>query len=146
MTLHEILKIKGATVHTIEPTASLAECAHKLVEHNVGSLIVCDRQAGEKLVGIITERDILHVSAQYDGALASRRVAEHMSTHLITATPDDSVEVAMGLMTENRVRHLPVMWRGRLVGVVSIGDVVKAQHARLAMENHFMKGYIQNQV
>jgi CBS domain-containing protein len=145
MTLYEILKAKGGVVYTIEPMATLAEVAHRLVTHNVGSLLVCnpDCTARDELLGIITERDILHVTAEYHDSWSGRKAADHMSTRLITATPDDSVEAVMGLMTENRVRHLPVMADDRLVGIVSIGDVVKAQHDRLAIENRFMKDYIQ---
>jgi CBS domain-containing protein len=146
MTLREILKAKQGAVFTVEPTATLAEVARRLVEHNVGALLVCERDlsAGERLVGIITERDILHVTVEHHASLASLQVADHMSKDLITATPDSAVEEVMGLMTDNRVRHLPVMTGSRLVGIVSIGDVVKAQHDRLALENHFMKDYIQN--
>jgi CBS domain-containing protein len=147
MTLQEILKFKGATVYTIEPTATLADVVRRLVQHNVGSLLVCDRDLsdGEKLVGIITERDILHVVAEHHGALASMRVADHMSTRLVTATPNDSLEAVMGLMTDNRIRHLPVLNEKRsVVGIVSIGDIVKVQLERLALENQFMKDYIQS--
>ncbi len=146
MTLQEILKSKGNTVYTIEPTATLEEVVSRLIQHNVGSLLVCDRDLsdGEKPVGIVTERDILHVVAKHRGSLASMRVGEHMSPRLITATPQDSIEAVMGVMTENRIRHLPVLNDNRLVGMVSIGDVVKASHDQLAMENQFMKDYIQS--
>ncbi len=77
--------------------------------------------------------------------LAEVKVGEAMSTTLITGTPDDEVEEVMGLMTTHRIRHLPVLCEGRLAGMISIGDVVKAQHDRLAMENRFMKDYIGSQ-
>jgi len=146
MTLQEILKTKGTTVYTIPPETTLLEVMRKLVEHNIGSLVVCDRHPteGECFVGIITERDILHLCASGDGIVPQKRVSEVMTTDLITASPSDSVEHTMGLMTAKRIRHLPVVSQGRLVGLVSIGDVVKAQHDRLAMENQFMKDYIQS--
>ncbi len=148
MTLREILRIKGGPIRWIAPSATLAEAACRLVEHNVGSLLVCevDESGGERLLGILTERDILHVTAKHDGSLTSLKVVDHMSTRMILGAPEDSVEDVMGLMTDNRIRHLPVMSDGRLIGIVSIGDVVKAQHDRLAMENSFMKDYIQNPV
>jgi CBS domain-containing protein len=70
------------------------------------------------------------------------RVAEAMTANLVTGTPDDEVESVMGLMTSRRIRHLPILVEGRLAGIISIGDVVKAQHDRLIMENQFMQDYI----
>ena len=67
-----------------------------------------------------------------------------MSSNLVTGTPDDSVEEIMGLMTDRRIRHLPVIDDGQLAGLISIGDVVKAQHQRLSVENHYLKSYIQS--
>lgn len=147
MTLHEILKAKGTKVFTVEPEAFLQEAIQQLTEHNVGALLVCQRDAtaGEQLLGIITERDVLHFCAKGPFSLAEIRVREVMSTKLVTGTPEDSIEDTMGLLTERRIRHLPILAGGRLVGIVSIGDVVKAQHDRLAMENQFMKNYIQTE-
>jgi CBS domain-containing protein len=146
MTLKDILQAKGSTVYTIPPEATLQDVVRELVHQNVGSLVVCERdpEEGERLVGIITERDILHVCASGKGPLAEIKVRDAMTTRLITGSPDDAVESVMGLMTKNRVRHLPVLSGQRLVGIVSIGDVVKVQHDRLAMENQFMKDYIQS--
>ena len=146
MTLEEILKAKGSKVYTIGPDALLEQVVARLVDHNVGSLVVCERDVehGERIVGMITERDILHAcSSRGQVELAATRVAEVMSTNLTTAAPGDAVEKVMGLMTSRRIRHLPVLSQGRLVGLISIGDVVKSQHDRLALENKFMKDYIQ---
>ena len=144
MTLAEILKVKGTVVYTIVPGLTLDEAIRDMVRHNVGSLLVCSRDVaeGERLVGIITERDIIHFCASGKSQLSEARVADVMTTRVLTGTPADSVEATMGLMTANRVRHLPILSEGRLVGLVSIGDVVKSQHDRLAMENQFMKNYI----
>jgi CBS domain-containing protein len=144
MTLAEILKVKGTVVYTIVPELLLDEAIREMVRHNVGSLLVCSRDVaeGERLLGIITERDIIHFCASGKCQLSEVRVAEVMTTRVLTGTPGDSVEATMGLMTANRVRHLPILSEGRLVGLVSIGDVVKSQHDRLAMENQFMKNYI----
>ena len=146
MNLEEILRSKGATVLTIAPDAVLQQAVSRLVDHNIGSLVVCSRdvEQGERPIGIITERDILHACSSKSGHdLATTRVEEVMSTDLAMASPADAVEDIMGLMTSKRIRHLPVVTEGRLVGLVSIGDIVKAQHDRLAMENQFMKDYIQ---
>lgn len=145
MTLEEILRSKGSTVFTIGPDAVLEQAISRLVDHNIGSLVVCSRDVtqGECPIGIITERDILHASSSKSGHnLATTRVEEVMSTDLSMASTTDLVESVMGLMTKKRIRHLPVVTQGRLVGLVSIGDIVKAQLDRLAMENQFMKDYI----
>ena len=144
MTIHDILQLKGAAVFTILPNATLQEVTEELVRRNIGALLVCSRDAqdGEQVLGIISERDILHVCASGRGPLSTVSAAEVMSKQLFTAAPTDSVEDVMGLMTQRRIRHVPVMLGGRLVGLVSIGDVVKSQHDRLAMENQFMKNYI----
>jgi CBS domain-containing protein len=159
MTLSDILRSKGSTVYTIEPQATLAEAVDRLIQHNCGSLVVCagsrasdvrgggdwaNNDSAHGLLGIITERDILRACARHRSSLDQARVAEMMTSDVIIATPDDSVEETMGRMTEHRMRHLPVVEDDRLVGIVSIGDVVKAQHNSLMMENHFLKSYIQS--
>jgi len=147
MTLQDILKAKGTAVYTIGPEALLQLVAERLVEHKVGSLLVCRRDpvAGEQVLGIVTERDLLYVCAGQERSLSETTVGDVMSTDLVTGTPEDSVEETMGLLTQKRIRHLPFLSQGRLVGLVSIGDVVKAQHDRLALENQFMKNYIQSE-
>jgi CBS domain-containing protein len=146
MTLQDILSAKGSAVHTISPGVMLDEVAHTLVEHRIGSLLVARQgSSGEQeLLGIVTERDILYHCAKSNLPLAAVEVTSVMSSPLITAAPTDSVDLAMGLMTTKRIRHLPVLLEGRLIGVISIGDLVKAQHDHLAMENKFMKDYIRS--
>jgi CBS domain-containing protein len=94
------------------------------------------------MLGIITERDILRACAARRGPLESTRVSDVMTTNVVTGSPCDSVEDTMGLMTEHRIRHLPVLENDKLVGIVSIGDIVKAQHDALTMENHYLKSYL----
>jgi CBS domain-containing protein len=147
MKLQEILSAKGSAVQSISPEATLQDVVQRLVENRIGSLVVCraDAAGKDELMGIITERDILHCCVAGSRPLAEVKVAEAMTTVLVTGAPDDELEQAMGLMTARRIRHLPVLCEGRLAGMISIGDVVKAQHDRLAMENRFMKDYIGNQ-
>ncbi len=147
MKLQEILMVKGSTVYTISPETTLQEVVGTLVEHRIGALVVCrgDATGGEELLGIVTERDILHWCGVGSRPLSEVTAGEAMCSTLITGTPDDEVERVMGLMTTHRIRHLPVLCEGRLAGMISIGDVVKAQHDRLAMENRFMKDYIGGQ-
>lgn len=130
MNLAEILKSKGSTVFTIAPDATLEHAVSRLVDHNVGSLVVCARDVeyGEQPIGIITERDILYSCSVRTGHnLAMTRVEEAMSTDLSTASPADLIEGIVGLMTKRQIRHRPVVSQGPLVGMVSIGDIVKAQ-------------------
>lgn len=147
MTLQEILRKKGGTVHSIDPDASLEDVVQTLVRHNVGSLVVCDRAGCNPpghMLGIVTERDILRAVAGHHGPLSSQKVEDAMTCNVVTASPTSSVEEVMGLLTERRIRHLPVMDEGRLVGMISIGDVVKAQHDELSLENHYLRSYIQS--
>lgn len=139
MKLQDILEIKGRRVHTIRPEATLADVVETLVRHNCGSLVVCD---GEQMVGIITERDILRACATQGDGLHDCHVRDHMTPNPITARLESDVEDIMGLLTENRIRHLPITQQDRLIGIISIGDVVKAQHDALSLENHFLKSYI----
>lgn len=144
MKIDDILTVKGAGVHTISPEATLQEVVASLIEKRIGALVVCRRDAtgNEELAGIITDRDILYASATGRRPLEEVRVVEVMTAALVTCTPDDEVEQVMGLMTNRRIRHLPVLVDGRLGGIISIGDVVKSQLDRLAVENRFMKDYI----
>lgn len=148
MTLQEILRRKGPKVHSITPDATLEQVVHKLVENNCGSLVVCDRSPdgneGATLAGIVTERDILRACATRREPLSQVKVTDCMSRELVTGTPNDSIEDTMGLMTERRIRHLPILDDGKLVGLISIGDVVKAHYDEVTMENHYLKSYIQS--
>ena len=147
MRLQDILRIKGAAVHTISPEATLDDVAQKLIAHNCGSLVVCqsDSRGGHgAMVGIITERDILRVCAARRDTLERLHVSDVMARKPITGTPYDTIEDTMGLMTEQRIRHLPILDEDRLVGIISIGDVVKAHHDQVALENHYLKSYIQS--
>ncbi len=145
MRLQEILRVKGNAVHVISPDATMDDVAQQMIAHNCGSLVVCkggDRDGA--MEGIITERDILKVCAARRGPLDRVRVAEVMTRHPMTGTPYDTIDDTMGLMTEKRVRHLPILDDDRLVGIISIGDIVKAQHDQTALENHYLKSYIQS--
>jgi CBS domain-containing protein len=143
MLLKEILKNKGAVVRCISPESTLDEAVAELVRHNIGALLVGD--VGRSIQGIITERDMLRTQNAHRETFGKLRVAEVMSKNLITASPEDHIETAMGLMTEHRIRHLPILCEGQLCGIVSIGDIVKAQHSELERENNAMRSYIQGE-
>ena len=141
MLLRDILKAKGNKVFTVSADATLSEVVRELVRHNIGSLVVFN---GDELVGIITERDILRTMADLADRLDDVPIKSRMTTDVLSGSPDDEVSKTMGLMTEKRIRHLPIVEDGRLAGMVSIGDVVKAQHDRLTMENQYLINYIQS--
>ena len=145
MSLQDILRTKGTRVLSIAPSATLADVVQKLVNNNCGSLVVCEEENPCRMVGIITERDILRACAARKAPLEHLRVIEVMSRELITGSPNESVQDAMGQMTRHRIRHLPVVddGDGHLIGIVSIGDLVKNQYDQLSMENHYLKTYIQ---
>jgi CBS domain-containing protein len=142
MRLRSILDQKSHSVREISSRATLDDVVSELVRFNIGSLIVRDAPGGPVL-GIITERDILKGLAANRVPLTQLTVAKFMTSTLIYARPDDDITEAMRLMTTHRVRHLPVIENDQLHGLVSIGDVVKAQHDQLVMENHHMLSYIQ---
>ena len=142
MKLADILAHKGYKVHSIRPSASLDEAVQVLVRHNIGSLMVCEDGDCRRMLGIITERDILRACAAHRGSLDTVEVADVMTTNVVIGSPCDSVEDIMGVMTDNRIRHLPVLENDELVGIVSIGDIVKAQYDALTMENHYLKSYL----
>ncbi len=141
MKISDILQDKGKKVHEIRPDATLSDVVDNLVALNCGSLLVLDQ---DKVVGIITERDILRSCAIEDRPLSEIPVHEKMSTDLVVAKSSDTVSSVMGILTEHHIRHLPIIDDDQLVGIISIGDVVKAQANELATENHFLKNYIQS--
>ncbi|MCA9165210.1 MAG: CBS domain-containing protein, partial [Planctomycetales bacterium] len=105
-TVREILQSKGDAVYSIQPTETLATAVRQLNEHNCGSLVVCD---GDQLVGILTERDILHAVADLEVRLQEIPVESRMTSDVVTGSLDDHVENVMGVMTDNRIRHLPIV-------------------------------------
>ena len=124
MNIESILATKSSNVITVGPDQPLKEAVDLLAEHNIGALIVVDESG--RPVGIISERDIIRESAQTEAALG-QTVSRVMTKDLITATPQDDLETVLQTMTTKHFRHLPIMDQERLIGVISIGDVVKAQ-------------------
>jgi CBS domain-containing protein len=124
MNIEHVLAQKGGQVYTVHPDQTVREVLAQLAAHNVGALVVVDDRG--RPLGIISERDIVRAAAR-DEALFGRPVRQLMTRDLITAAPGDALRVVAHTMTERRIRHLPVVVGERLVGIVSIGDVVKAQ-------------------
>jgi len=122
-TVAQILKSKpDQAVHTISPSASVLEAVKLMAEKNIGALVVKD---GEAVVGVLTERDYARKVTLMARSAKDTPVRDVMTTQVMYVGPERTSEECMALMTENRFRHLPVIDRGKLVGVVSIGDLVK---------------------
>lgn len=124
MKVRTILAGKGTQVTTIRPDQSLREAAVLLADHNIGALVVVNE--ARQPVGIISERDIIRALARFDDAL-SHLVNQVMTKDVITGLPNDDIISVAHTMTERRFRHLPIVEQGELIGIVSIGDIVKAQ-------------------
>ena len=139
MFVAEILKTKGNAVFSIAPDLAVTQACAELEQKRVGALVVCD---GDRVVGVFSERDVVKALAA-DGADAlDRPVADYMTAKVIYAEPAEEMSVLMTRMTDRRIRHLPVMQADRLVGVISIGDVVKCQIAEHAHEAESLRTYI----
>lgn len=140
MKVKDILLHKGTDVQIIKPNATIQDVVEVLVERQIGSLVVC-ADDGE-ILGIITERDVLRECALRSAQVHDTRVRDVMTTRMIVGNLDDEVSYVMGIMTHNRIRHLPIIAAQRLVGLVSIGDVVKAQLEETEFENRYLREYI----
>ena len=140
MTVAAILKHKGNQITTVVPTASIAEVTEVLATHRIGAVLVMDR--AEQLLGIVSERDVVR-SLSANGVRTLEMTAGQLMTRALQlATPDTTVGEAMRMMTEGRFRHLPVIHHDRVVGLISIGDVVKARIMQQAQEVDSLKAYV----
>ena len=140
MFVSEVLRDKGDLVFTASPHETVGAVAAMLYARRVGALIVVE---GERdVVGIVSERDIVRVVAEHGGAGLARPVADFMTREVSYADPTDSVDALMERMTSRRIRHWPVCQDGRLVGIVSIGDLVKSKIAETTAEAEGLRAYI----
>ncbi|MGI9509556.1 MAG: CBS domain-containing protein [Geminicoccaceae bacterium] len=131
MKVDAILETKGREVQTVGPSASLATVAQRLRLERIGALVVMD---GDKIIGMASERDIVHAFAADREKAADVKVADVMTRQVISCVPDDGLTRVLALMTRHRVRHVPVVRDGQLLGLISIGDVVKHRLDELEME------------
>lgn len=137
MIVGEILQSKGHDVLTIRPTASVREAVRRLSLERVGALVVSED--GERLQGMITERDVIRSLARRGADLLDQRVRDVMMQSVPVCAPDDKLKSVMEVMTQKRARHLPVLERGKLAGVVSIGDIVKHRLEDLELKSTVMR-------
>ena len=137
MKVADVLKVKGSDVSTTSPDTRVARATERLRLERIGALVVSTD--GQRVDGIITEHEIVSSLARFGGDLLQMRVSDVMSRRPITCGPDDRLAALMAVMTEHRVRHLPVVDEGHLVGIVSIGDLVKARLGELEFESNELR-------
>jgi CBS domain-containing protein len=140
MIVNRILSLKGREVATIEPGRTLSEAAKVLAERRIGSLLIVDGQ--KPVAGIISERDIVRAIANHGAAALEEPVSRFMTEKVLTCTGETSITDVMELMTQQKFRHVPVVEGGRLVGIISIGDVVKERLEEVEAEAEAIKEYI----
>jgi CBS domain-containing protein len=141
ITIAAVLRTKGSEVETISAGARLVDAVAKLGERRIGALPVVE--AGE-IVGIISERDVIYCLRDHGAEVLDWPIGRVMSSPAITAEPDTGVLSALALMTQRRIRHLPVVEGGSVRGIVSIGDLVKYRMERIEAEAEAMRSYIQS--
>jgi CBS domain-containing protein len=140
MTVNDILLHKGSQVITIEPAATLATAVQTLAQRRIGALLVTG--ADRHIVGIISERDVVRVLDEKGTAVLAAPVSEAMTRKVVTCERNETIAEIMERMTNGKFRHVPVIEHGRLAGIVSIGDVVKARLSELEHEQDALREYI----
>ena len=120
--VNDLLKIKGNDVWSVPPSATVLQALKYMAEKDIGALLVVD---DDQIMGVISERDFVRSIADTEACLLDARVRDYMTQDVISVTPRESVEDCMQIMTTERIRHLPVVDNGRLIGMISIGDVMK---------------------
>ena len=140
MKVSDVLKGKGGRVVTIDAKATVAEAVARLVQNNIGSLPVVD-EAG-RLIGVLSERDVLRLMHNRGDGFSRDRIADVMTTDPVTCTPECDVDEVMGQMSERRIAKIPVVDGERLVGIVSVGDVIKVMYERVHAENSHLMSYL----
>ncbi len=140
MNVARILAGKGSDVFTTQPHRTLKEVVELLGSKGVGAVVVSD--AALSVLGIVSERDVVRVIARNGAAALEDPVSRHMTPKVITVTRDDTIDHVMQTMTEGRFRHVPVVEGGRLIGIVSIGDVVKHHVSAIDTERQALREYI----
>lgn len=141
MKVRFITKNKGKPVIGLTPTDTLDKAVKLMIEHSIGSLVVTENGA---LVGILSERDLLRVLHQKNAMWEPKTAADAMTPDPYTCVPDNTLEEVMNIMVEHNIRHLPVVYKGRLEGMLSITDIVEELLKKAKFENKLLKNYIQN--
>ena len=141
MRVSELLKTKGSSVVTLKPDALVSELVGELTRRNIGAVVVSND--GSTVKGIASERDVVRAVNQFGAAILDQPVRALMSSDVHTCSPDDAVDSLMATMTNHHIRHVPVIEHGVLVGIVSIGDVVKTRLEELEKDRAELVNYIE---
>lgn len=141
MNVTTILSAKGGDVISIEPAATLETAVRMLAERGIGALLVLGPD--RRLVGILSERDIVRVLAEQGAGVLAQPLSQVMTRKVVTCSPSDTVDVLMERMTTGKFRHVPVVEQEKLIGVISIGDVVKHRLKEIEQESAALRDYIQ---
>ena len=142
MQVSVLLQNKGSDVVSVGPDASVADVVAVLAEHRIGAVVVS--ADGRHIDGVLSERDVVRALSRDGGAALERPARDLMTAEVFTCQPDTTVEELMSLMTDRRIRHIPVLVEGNLAGLVSIGDVVKDRISSLEQETKVLHDYIAN--
>lgn len=140
MKIRDILATKSRKVLTVGPEDTVLDAIKILVENNIGALLVVT--GANKLVGIISERDILRETAEQEHKLATTKVKSVMTKDVIIGVPDDKTDYTLGIMTKNRIRHMPIMEGEKLAGIISLRDVVRAKLDEQEYHNRYLEQYL----
>ena len=141
MFIRDILNLKGSTIYSIASTGRMPEAVKKMVEHDIGSLVVMD---GERMAGMLTFREVLKALDTHGSDLGALEAAAVMEQDPICGSPDDSIDELREVMTRNHIRYLPVREGDKLVGLLSFHDVAKSVIREASYENRLLKRYIGN--
>jgi CBS domain-containing protein len=139
MLIADLLRHKGSTVVTIAPDGLVTDLLASLAEHRIGAVVVA---TGAEIVGIVSERDIVRRLHTEGAKVLTEKVSDLMTTEVISCSPSDSIDTIGSAMTEQRIRHMPVVEDGELVGIVTIGDVVAARIRQLEQDRGQLENYI----
>jgi CBS domain-containing protein len=140
MKISDVLRTKGSAVITVAPQETIASLLELLARHNIGAVVISTD--GAAVDGIVSERDVVRQLHARGSELLDAPVSDIMTAKVLTCSPDDELTEIGALMTDNRIRHLPVVVDGRLAAIVSIGDIVKARMDQLASERDLYEAYI----
>ncbi|MCW4353702.1 CBS domain-containing protein [Hoyosella sp. YIM 151337] len=139
MRISDLLRNKGSNVATADPKTTVSELIGALAQHNVGAMVVVEEG---RVIGIVSERDIVRKLHKNGAAVLNAPVSAIMTTDVVSCVPSDHVNSLAEIMTERRVRHMPVVLEGELIGIVSIGDVVKSRINELEDDREQLESYI----
>ena len=137
-----ILDNKGSVVYSVSPENTLKQMADEMLAKKIGSLLVTNKE--DTLVGIISERDFLTIVGEHTKDWEDITVSDVMTKEVITATPEDTLEQVMSIMTEHHIRHIPVMGNDKIVGVLALGDIINALLDKSLFQNKLLKRYIKD--